>query len=181
MESLVFEFQPIAAETVRASRLLRRRARFGWMHWLTWPLILGLALMYKATGVAWSQMGFLWFAVLLLAAVSLGGPVIQRWQLQRAYADSPILRERQQYEFSSDGLTIRGGPAASRFGWDAFREAVETDEFIVLFVARQTAYYLPKHALHGPDVANALRTLLHSALGDRARNVRPVPFAAPPI
>src|SRR5687768_9841414 len=177
---LVFEFQPVPAETVRASRSIQRRVRFGWMRWLTWPMLLGLVVMYRANGVPWSQMGFVWFAVVMLVALSFGGPGLQRWQLKRAYAQSPILRERQQYEFTSDALTIRGGPAASRFEWNAFLEAVETEEFFLLYVARRTAYYLPKRAINGPDAENALRALLHSAMGDRARDVRPASLLAPP-
>ena len=169
---LVVEYRPDAAETVRASQLIQRRGRLGWMRWVTWVLLAGLTLWYRVNGVAWSDMGFLYFAALLLAALTIGAPFLQRWQLTRAYAESPVLRETQRYEFTTDALTIRGGPAATRLGWEAFHEAVETDEYFLLYIARRSAYYLPKHVFADPAAQDELRALLHSVLGDRARNVR---------
>ena len=176
---LVAEYQPEAAETVRASQLIQRRGALGWMRWVTWVMLAGLTLMYRANGVAWSDMGFLYFAALLLAALTVGAPFLQRWQLTRAYAESAVLREMQRYEFTTDSLTIRGGPAATRLGWDAFREAVETEDYFLLYIARRSAYYLPKRVFAGPAAQDELRALLHTVLGDRARNVRRPDFEAP--
>lgn len=170
---IVVSFQADATQTVRASRVAQRRGGLSWVRWAIWPLLLGLTLMYRLNGVPWNQLGLLYFAALLLAALSFGAPWLQRRQLRRAYAESPIMREPQRYEFSVQGFTIRGGPAATTLGWDAIREAVETDEFFLLFFAKKTAYYLPKQALADHRAAADLRELLHSVLGSRACEVRP--------
>jgi hypothetical protein len=170
---IVISFQPDAAETVRASQVAQRRGRFGWIDWVIWPSLLGLALMYRLSGVPWRQLGLLYFVAIFLVALTVGAPWLQRRQLRRAYTESPIMRDSQRYEFSPEGFVIRGGPAATTLGWDAIREAVETDEFFLLFFARKAAYYVPKQAVADSQSATNLRVLLHSALGPRAREIRP--------
>ena len=170
---LLFEFVPDAAETVRASAIVQRRARFGWVRHTIWPMLFGLIALYRYTGVAWSEMWLLYLAIAFVLILRLGAPLIQRWQLRRLYAGSPILREPQQYEFTRDALAIRGGPAASTMRWDAFREAIETDEFFLFYFAPRFAYYLPKRVIADPRSANGLRALVHSVLGERARGVAP--------
>ena len=171
---LVFEFLPDAAETVRASALIQRRARFGWVRLTLWPALIFLGALYAYSGVAWRDMWLLYLSAAFVLMLTVGGPAIQRWQLGRLYAGSPILRAPQQYEFTVDGVSIRGGPAASTMRWDAFREAVETDEFFLFYLSPRIAYYLPRRAITDRRAANELRVLLHSVLGDRARAVGPV-------
>lgn len=169
---LTVDFRLDAAQTVRASMAIQRGGRRSWIAWTTWPMLAGLALMYRIGGVPWSEMGLLFTAAILLAVITFAAPRVQRWQLQRAYRSSPILREPQRYEFSAAGVSIRGGPASSTLTWDAIIEARETDEFFLLFFARKSAYYVPKKALATAASCDALRRQLRNFLGPRASGLR---------
>ena len=169
---LAVEFQPDPAQTVRASRAIQQRGRLSWISWAIWPILAGLALMYRLSGVPWRDMGLLAATAVFLAVLAFGAPRIQRWQVRHAYQSSPVLRERQRCEFSPSGLTVRGGPASASLEWDAITEAVETDEFFLLFFARKSAYYVPKGALASKSEREALRALLRASLGARAAGLR---------
>jgi hypothetical protein len=169
---LAVEFQPDPAQTVRASRAIQQRGWLSWISWAIWPLLAGLALLYRFSGVPWRDMGLLAATAVFLAVLAFGAPRIQRWQVRRAYQSSPMLRERQRYEFSPSGLTVRGGLASTSLGWDAITEAVETDEFFLLFFARKSAYYVPKGALVSESERADLRELLRASLGARAAGLR---------
>lgn len=173
MTSLTYEFRVDPSETVRASQYIRRRQRFGWLRWAVWPMLLGLAVLYRATDVPWRDLWLLGVAALFLAALTLATPWVQRRQLQRAYSETPSLREPQVYRFSDAGLAITGGPATVTLGWDAIVEALETPEFFLLFYSKRCAYYVPKRSIGGIAEEEALRVLLREHLGTRAAGLRP--------
>jgi hypothetical protein len=170
---LTYEFQIDSAETVRASRAVQRRQRFAWIAWAIWPLLLALAALYLATGVPWQDLWLLGLVALFLLTLQLVTPWIQRWQLRRAYAETPNLRGSQVYQFSDAGLSITGGAATTTFGWDTFVEAAETDEFFLFFYSKRCAFYVPKRAVGKGIYQSALRALLRAKLGRRAAGLRP--------
>jgi hypothetical protein len=170
---LIYEFHIDSAETVRASHAARRRQRFAWIAWAIWPLLLALAALYLASGVPWQNLWLLGLVALFLLTLQWLTPWIQRWQLRRAYAETPNLRGPQVYQFSDAGLSITGGAATTRLGWDSFVEVAETDEFFLFFYSKQCAYYVPKRAVGKGVYQSALRALLRAHLGRRAAGLRP--------
>ena len=170
---LTYEFQIDSAETVRASRVVRRRQRFAWIAWAVWPVLVGLAALYLASGVPWQNLWLLGLVALFLLTLQWLTPRIQRWQLRRAYAETPNLRGPQVYQFSDAGLSITGGAATTTLGWDSFVEVAETDEFFLFFYSKQCAYYVPKRAVGKGIYQRALRGLLRAKLGRRAAGIWP--------
>jgi hypothetical protein len=170
---LIYEFNIDPAETVRASRVVQRRQRFAWIAWAVWPILIALAVWYLATGVPWQKLWLLGLVALFLLTLQLLTPWIQRWQLRRAYAETPILRGPQVYQFSDAGLSITGEAATTTLGWDSFVEAAETDEFFLFFYSKQCAYYVPKRAVGKAIYQRALRALLRAKLGRRAAGLWP--------
>ena len=136
-------------------------------------MLIGMAVFYLATGTAWQDLWLLGVAALFLGALTLATPWVQRRQLRRAYAETPSLREPQVYRFSDAGLSITGGPATITLGWDAIVEALETEEFFLLFYSKQCAYYVPKRATGGIAEQGALRALLRRHLDTRASTLGP--------
>src|SRR5687767_6493946 len=84
MPPLTYQFHLDPAETVRASRSIQRRQRFAWTSWAVWPLFLGMAALYLATGVPWQDLWLLGLAALFVGALTALTPWIQRRQLRRA-------------------------------------------------------------------------------------------------
>jgi hypothetical protein len=167
--SLTFEFLADPAETVRASRYIQRRQRFGWLQRAIWPMLALLAVVHLSTGGRLEELWLLGLLALFFGSLALLGPWMQRRQYRRMYDSTPAMRAPQVYRFSADGLTIIAGPATTTLGWDAFVEADESDDAFLLFYSKQCAYYLPKRAVaREPE----LRELLRAHLGVRARRLR---------
>jgi hypothetical protein len=174
---LTFSFHPDADETVRASRSWRERGVMRWRQWAVWPVLLSLLVFYRSNAVPWRDMGLLYMAMLLVAVLTAGAPWYERRRVRRLYAEPPFSGERQHYEFSPDGLTIRVGATTLTLGWPAISEAREADDVFFLTCAPRTLPFLPKRAIVAPADSDALRSLLHAALGVRARGIRPSPMA----
>ena len=178
---LIYEFNIDAAETVRASRAVQRRQRFAWIAWAVWPILLALTVLYLATGVPWQKLWLLGPVALFILTVQLLTPRIQRWQLRRAYAETPNLLGPQVYRFSDAGVSITGGAATTTLGWDSFVEAAETDEVFLLFYSKRRAYYVPKRAVGKGIYQSALRALLRAKLGRRAAGLWPDESRSAPV
>ena len=169
---LTYEFQLDPTETVRASRVVQRRQRFAWITWAIWPLLAALAGFYLVTGTTWQNLWLLGLVATFLLALQVLGPRFQRWQIRRAYAQTPNLRGPQVYRFTDTGLSITGGAAATTLGWDTFVEVAEVDDFFLFFYSKKCAYYLPKRVVGAEAEQSALRKLLRAKLGPRAADLR---------
>jgi hypothetical protein len=169
---LIYEFHIDPTETVRASRVVQRRQRFAWITWAVWPLFAALAVFYLATGTPWQDLWLLGVAASFLLALQLLAPRLQRWQLRRAYAETPNLRGPQVHQFSDSGLSITGGSAATTLGWDSFVEVTEVNDLFLFFYSKKGAYYLPKRVVGGEVERRALRKFLRGRLGPRAAGIR---------
>jgi len=180
MLPLTFEFRLDPAETVRASRYLRRRQRFAWLSWAIWPMLLGLTALYRVTGTPWQELWLLGLAALFLGSLTVLVPWVQRRQFRRAYSETPGLREPQVYQFDGDRLVMSAGATTMTLGWDAILEVVETDEFFLFFYSKRCAYYLPKRAMGADSEQHRLRELLRSALGTRAAGLQKVSLSTTP-
>lgn len=169
--TLSYEFRLDPAETVRAVNAAADRGWGAWARWAVWPVFAGLALLLRASGVPWREMGFLGASVGLLASVLVVMPRVQRRRLRRVFASSPMHAAPQRHEFGPAGVRITAGPAVTEFGWDAFTGAAETPEFFHLTLGAGITYFLPKRAVGGLAEQDRLRTLLRAHLGARAASI----------
>ena len=169
---LTYEFHLDPAETVRAGREVQRRQRLAWIEWAVWPMLAILTAFYLISGTPWQDLWLLGLVAAFFLCLRWLAPRIQRWQLRRAYSETPSLRGPQVYQFTDAGLTIRGGAASTTLGWDSFVKADETREFFLLFYSKRCAYYLPKRVAGDEGERNALRALLRAKLGARAAGLR---------
>ncbi len=99
--------------------------------------------------------------------------------LTRRFAtrDMPSMLGTQTRAFSEAGFFYATPALAQSFAWSAVHRIVETDEFILVFIAPAMAHYVPKHAI--PVAMEApLRTLLARHFADRPKRLQLTPWAA---
>ena len=169
--ALTFEFKLDPAETVRASRVVARRRPFGRIEPYTVPAFVAFGLFFVAVGVPWQSLWLLWAVVVGLLLLQFIMPIVQRRQLRRLYDETPSLRSPQTYEFTDTGIVTSGGATSTTVGWDSLVEVIETDEFFLFYHTKRTAFYLPKRVVTEEEQRAALRQLLRTHLGDRARGL----------
>jgi hypothetical protein len=165
---LSYQFVLDAAETVRASQAVARRAR---RRGLVLALY-GICFAPIAVAVVTETVDRVLPPYLLVLAVILVGALawvpIQRYRLRRLYAETPSLRGLQTYVLNTDQFECANDLSHSTMQWDAFTEVAETSEFFLFYLAKKRAYYLPKTAVGGASEEDRLRQFITSQLGARA-------------
>ena len=172
--ALSFAFRPTPAEHARVWTFMLRRKRSYWI--LIGALVLVVLLLaivpalqgYSAGNIVATILPYL----LIFGGILVALPIIQRWQLRGLYQHTPSLQQEQTHEFSEDGFRMSNPLANTLVHWNAFLEVVETKEFLLLYVSRSIAYFLPKRAIHDPGQLRELRSLLHRELGGGAAKLR---------
>lgn len=86
---------------------------------------------------------------------------------KRARRTSPGQTGRQERVLDDASYHSRDGGVNVNVAWDVMHRAIETREFLLFFVSRKAADYIPKRAMD-PQALVEARKLLRSALGDRA-------------
>jgi hypothetical protein len=71
--------------------------------------------------------------------------------------------------FSAEGFRIDGAGQSVVLTWKGVHSAVETREFLLIFLNKACAYYVPKRLIPTPDELQAVRDLLRANLGERAQ------------
>jgi hypothetical protein len=130
-----------------------------------------LAALYLASGVPWQNLWLLGLVALFLLTLQWLTPRIQRWQLRRAYAETPNFVGLRSTSSRRGPSSPEGGDHQVR--WDGFVEAAETDEFFLFFYSKRCAYYVPKRAVGKGIYQSALRGLLRAKLGRRGAGLWP--------
>jgi hypothetical protein len=73
----------------------------------------------------------------------LGFPLLQRWNVRSAHKNNPLLRGNQTFVLTSDGFKAQGPFHATTVAWDGITRILETPEYFLFFVSRNTAYFIP--------------------------------------
>ena len=170
--TLSYRFTVDPAEALRANRLLDGGRPLGWANWLVWPMLLGLLFLYRSKGLAWSEMGFLWFAIALLTLIQLAAQLLQRRTARREYDSNPALRAEQRFTLSEDGISIAGGPGHFELRWEGIRGIRETNEFVLFHVGKHTGAFLPKRAVGSEQPMAELRDFLDAVARPRLSATR---------
>ena len=166
-QPLSFEFMLDEAEQVRVGRLVdRRRRKLHWWRLLGLTLVLVPVVCTVLLGWPLASLTQYLVALAVVSALALMVPLIQRWQVQRMFRESPALRGPLTYELKPSGFALRTPLTSAEVSWDAIREAIETPDMFVMFLTQRFAYYIPKRVIGSR--ASELRAFLADRLGDRA-------------
>jgi hypothetical protein len=140
------------------------------------PAVLAALAVFAAVAVAvlphggWRELmvrAIPWLAILalwLLFFARMLGPLAAR-QYEKQLQDS---RHPQALALDEDGYVATSFSGTARRHWTAIPRAVETKEFLLFYVAKQYAIFLPKRAIPAAELP-AVRRLLREKLGDRAK------------
>lgn len=107
--------------------------------------------------------------VVFLAAVRFYSNPFLKWNLQRQFKSSPLLREKQDVAFDETGIKGETALSSAVTKWDAVIEATETERDFFFFVTSKKALFVPKRAFADEFQMNLLRSLARMKLGDRAK------------
>jgi hypothetical protein len=164
-----FDFD--SAEHYRASLAIHRATRSRWV----WP---ALALLFGGYGAYqvidyWGRyparyiviIAIPWFFFALMWSVTV--PVSLRIAARRLPRNAPSVLAPQERELDEGGYHSRGGGVSVDVAWETMHRVLETKEFLVFFVTRKAADYIPKRVLDADTLA-AARALLRNRLGTRA-------------
>jgi hypothetical protein len=91
-------------------------------------------------------LGALWpYAIILLlvGALAVLLPTIERWQTRRAFAAAPEFGDLT-YRFTEAGFQLTTPVSSSELKWNGVNEAVEIEDMFLFFIGRNSAYYIPK-------------------------------------
>ncbi len=166
----VFDFD--AREAYRAARAVTRLTPLRYFSWVL--AALAVCLFAWTVIPAWgkadtfslllSGLPYLVLAVFWLFLL----PLSQRRATRKMPDRDASLRGPQAREIDAVGYHSRGNGVALDVPWHAMARGVETAEFFLFFYNKQCAYYLPKRTLSEAQAVE-VRSLMHSALGQRAR------------
>jgi len=164
-------FVPTIDDLVHASRETVRGGRRRRWKEIALPLLLAaiIAVQVAQNGIAvlTGSAVFLVIALVLLAVVQLGLPLLVRWAVVRQRRQNPHFDGPVAYTFTAEGVHLQTPLGASDMPWTSFVRARETPEQILLFFGSKSAYFMPRRALRDDD-ERRLKALLAARLGPLA-------------
>ncbi len=158
----------------RATRAIVNRlwsTYVGWAFFAGVPLLLVLVMLYLGQDIlAPGAFG------LPACAIALGGllfmfglmPAVQCLNILSMRRRNPSVGGVQTYTITPDGYTVKGSLFDMTLKWNAFHKAIETKEFILLYVSTRWAHFIPKAAATASDL-QAIRTIIRAQLGAKAK------------
>lgn len=108
-----------------------------------------------------------WLILSAFWAFGLTGMILLQ-QKRMIRKKMPSVTGEQVRTFSETGFYYATPEMAQHFAWSAIQKVVETDEFILVFVAPGAGHYVPKHAIP-VESEERLRQLLSSVFAGRAK------------
>jgi hypothetical protein len=108
-----------------------------------------------------------WLVVGLPLFFLFGLPLIQRRSAVRLWKATPTLQGEMVYYFTPTGFQQTTPHSCTDMTWSSVVRVVETKQFVLLFLNKMTAQFLPKDAFNPEELAD-FRALVSSALGARA-------------
>lgn len=149
----------------------RRRTRWALAVFLPVFLIVELATLSSGVkyGFTVNTLGNL--ALLPTLALFIGG--LGWFQVRRAarrLAESPELGgEGVSFTFDDQRIVIRSALSFGESAWEALYGARETKDAFLLYRSKEIFHFVVKRTLRSPDDVTALRELIRSKLGDKAK------------
>jgi hypothetical protein len=158
----------------RATRAVINRL---WSTYLAWgffvgvPVLIIVAMVYLGQDIsAPGAFGLPAWAIVVSGLLFMLGfvPLIQLLNVSSMRRRNPSIGGLQTYTIARDGYTVQGSLFDTTLKWEAFLKAIETKEFILLYVSTRWAHFIPKAAASPADLAT-IRTILHEELGGKAK------------
>jgi hypothetical protein len=129
-------------------------------------------MLFMTVGVACfvPDAGFGLLVPLLIPLATLLMAVSTYFGAKRAMKSNKMLQQLVRYRFSPDGIDAVAPSSAGHVNWDLIREAVETKQSFLIFIAPQLMYTIPKRCFQGGEPQmEEFRQLLREQLAERAK------------
>lgn len=143
----------------------------GWAFFVGLPLLLILAMLLLGQDIFAPRIFGLPTWTLLLIGIGYMVcvlPLTQMLNVSGMRRRNPSVGGLQTYTINQEGCSVRGSLFDTTLKWDAFLKAVETNEFILLYVSTRWAHLIPKAAASASELS-AIRTILREQLGKKAK------------
>ena len=143
---------------------------FGWAFFVGLPFLLTLLMLLLGKDI--SSPGTFGLPVWILPLIGLAHmlcfvPLIQMFNISGMRRRNPSARGVQNYTINQDGYSVQGSLFDTTLKWDAFLKAVETNDFILLYISTRWAHFIPKDAASASELSG-IRTILRERLGPKA-------------
>ena len=158
----------------RATRAVTNRL---WNTWLAWGFFVGVPLLLTVVTLCQGQdlsmpgtFGLPVWMNPLAGLAFMGGlmPLLQMLNVSTLRRRSASAGGVQTYTISPRSYTVQGSLFDTTLKWEAFLKAVETKEFILLYVSARGAHFIPKVAATAEELS-AIRMIIGAALGGKAK------------
>ncbi|HMT06919.1 MAG TPA: YcxB family protein [Pyrinomonadaceae bacterium] len=181
IESVTVNLSYSADDYARATLFIARRK---W--WVRYLLLLVVAAVWTLFGLAYlfSTGSFretlstnLLVLVIASTMILLGGLFTRektsnrslRRRFQKQIDSSPLMQETQTLTFSNNGISSTQVLGTGDITWNAVIEVIETKWDYFFFTAKESAIFIPKHALLDDRQGAQLRAIIHEGFGDGAK------------
>lgn len=162
----------------RAQRELARHIR--WMRVAFYGTVFVFPIFMLAMGLFLGSVPFStwfryngWLVIGLPLFFVVGIPLIQRRSSKRLWEATPTLQGELAYSFDPSGIELTSPHSRTQMQWASVVRIVETREFMLLFLNKMSAHFVPISSFSGEDIS-AFRALAANALGKRAEVHSPV-------
>ena len=147
---MTYSFTLSKAQHWRASRVVQSRTlvhKLAWAFFGGMPVLIVAVLAFAGADV-WAfvesrPLGVLGGPLLMVA----GFPLIQYWTVWMHHRNHPTLRGAQVFVIEPSHLGMKGPLHNTDLSWDAVLRVVETREFMLFYIGKSVAYFLPKTAI----------------------------------
>lgn len=123
------------------------------------PLILIVLKLYTGEGFTQSEFGFMptWLLLILLFGYPMiFMPVVQYFRVKKAFNSNPSAQKKQNYEISEKGVKNFGEGFSVELGWESIPKIELSKDFVLLFVSKNCAYYLPRELISSVEYQQLL-------------------------
>ncbi|MDQ6630128.1 MAG: YcxB family protein [Verrucomicrobiota bacterium] len=158
----------------RATRAVVNRL---WSTYVAWGFFVGIPLLLVIVMLCLGQdisapgaFGFPAWTIAVGGLLFMLGlvPLIQLLNVSSMRRRNPSIGGIQTYTITPVGYTVQGSLFDTTLKWEAFHKAIETKEFILLYVSTRWAHFIPKLAATASDL-QTIRTILQEKLGTKAK------------
>ncbi len=107
--------------------------------------------------VSWSGDTSLWLLMAFLLSFPLiFMPVLQYLLIMKSYKTNPSLQQQQFYEISENGIRNYGEGFNVEMGWSTVPEVLLSKDFLLMFISRSCAYYIPRELIYDEEYQQIL-------------------------
>ena len=150
MDMITKSFQTDVSNQYRACRQIFHKttgAKLIYGFFISLPILLILMKLYIGKGFSGLEFGLIptWlFIGLLFAYPLILMPIMQFFQVRKAFNSNPSAQQRQNYEITDKGIRNFGDGFNVELSWESIPKIEKSKDFVLLFMSKNCAYYLPK-------------------------------------